>query len=122
MSCRFFVCCRFATARYLTRDFASARQFAGGILALDDGSTDDTPALLHAESMVQGILQNPQRTEYAGWNDAVNRQRLLDAATARRLENLPKSTRLRLITWLSEKSRIGPVYRALMRSQPPPSA
>lgn len=60
--------------------FASARRVADAVVALDDGSTDATRALLDAEPLVARVLTNPARPSYAGWNDAENRQRLLDAA------------------------------------------
>ena len=62
--------------------FASARRFADAIVALDDGSTDDTRALLAAESLVKIVLSNPPRTDYRDWDDAGNRNRLLAAAAS----------------------------------------
>jgi hypothetical protein len=61
--------------------FASARQFADVVVALDDGSTDETPAMLEAEPLVHTVLRNPRRDSYAGWDDAANRSRLLEAAS-----------------------------------------
>ncbi len=60
----------------------SVARFADAVIALDDGSTDDTAELLSAEPLVQELLDNPRRETYAGWDDAANRQRLLDAAVA----------------------------------------
>ncbi len=54
--------------------------FADRVIALDDGSTDDTPAVLEAAPLVERVLRNPRREGYAGWDDAANRQALLDAA------------------------------------------
>ncbi len=51
------------------------------VIALDDGSTDETARLLEASPLVERVLRNPRRETYAGWDDAANRQRLLDAAT-----------------------------------------
>jgi glycosyltransferase involved in cell wall biosynthesis len=66
-------------AATLKRYFDGARLFCAGVVALDDGSTDETPSLLRAEPLVKAILSNPSRRSYRGWNDAENRQRLLDA-------------------------------------------
>jgi glycosyltransferase involved in cell wall biosynthesis len=63
----------------LPRWFASVREFADVVVALDDGSTDGTRALLEAESIVQTVLDNPRRETYAGWDDAANRQRLINS-------------------------------------------
>jgi glycosyltransferase involved in cell wall biosynthesis len=60
--------------------FRSAEEFADGIVALDDGSTDDTRSRLEAEPLVKVILSNPRRESYIGWDDSLNRRRLLTAA------------------------------------------
>ncbi|MEA2366266.1 MAG: spore germination protein [Thermoleophilaceae bacterium] len=60
--------------------FESVRRFADAVVALDDGSTDDTRELLEREPLVQTVLANPRRDSYAGWDDATNRNRLLAAA------------------------------------------
>lgn len=57
-----------------------AAGFADTVIALDDGSTDETAALLEASPLVSRVLSNPRRESYAGWDDAANRQVLLDAA------------------------------------------
>lgn len=62
--------------------FASVRQFCDAVVALDDGSTDETRALLEAEPLVQIILANPRRADYRGWDDAANRNKTLAAAAA----------------------------------------
>jgi GT2 family glycosyltransferase len=49
------------------------------VIALDDGSTDETPAILRDDPLVRHVLSNPVRPGYEGWNDRENRQRLLDA-------------------------------------------
>jgi glycosyltransferase involved in cell wall biosynthesis len=60
--------------------FASVERFADAIVALDDGSTDDTAALLEAHPLVEILLHNPRRDTYEGWDDSTNRNRLLAAA------------------------------------------
>ncbi len=67
-------------ARDLPGLFDCLRPLCDGIVALDDGSTDDTRRLLEREPLVRDILINPIRTSYAGWDDAVNRNRLLTAS------------------------------------------
>ena len=62
--------------------FASVRQFADAVVALDDGSTDATRELLAAEPLVTLLLDNPRRADYRGWNEAADRARLLAAAAA----------------------------------------
>ena len=56
------------------------RRFADAVVALDDGSTDETRELLEADPLVKIVLRNPRRDTYAGWDDAANRNRLLEAA------------------------------------------
>src|SRR6188472_3141216 len=66
----------------LPRWFASVERFADAVVALDDGSEDDTAALLDAHPLVQLVLRNPPRSGHAGWDDSANRNRLLAAAGA----------------------------------------
>jgi glycosyltransferase involved in cell wall biosynthesis len=58
----------------------SVARFADAVIALDDGSSDTTAELLEAAPLVEEVLRNPRRETYTGWDDAANRQRLLDAA------------------------------------------
>jgi hypothetical protein len=67
-------------AHDLSGYFQSVSRFADGVLALDDGSIDETPELLKQQPLVKGILHNPRREGFAGWDDAANRNRLLAAA------------------------------------------
>jgi hypothetical protein len=60
--------------------FESVRQFADAVVALDDGSTDDTRRLLAADALVKILLTNPRRETHEGWDDSANRNRLLAAA------------------------------------------
>jgi glycosyltransferase involved in cell wall biosynthesis len=60
--------------------FESAARFCDAVVALDDGSTDETRELLEACTLVEVLLANPRRESYKGWDDAANRVRLLDAA------------------------------------------
>ena len=50
------------------------------VVALDDGSTDDTADLLAASGRVARLLRNPRRSGYANWDDGENRRRLLTVA------------------------------------------
>ncbi len=78
----FLVC--LLPARNAERDLPafleSARAVCDALVALDDGSTDATRKLLEREPLVQTVLTNPVRDSYAGWDDAENRNRLLEAA------------------------------------------
>lgn len=58
----------------------SVGRYAGSVIALDDGSTDDTRAVLEAHPIVAQVLTNPVRPTYRGWDDLENRQRLVYAA------------------------------------------
>ena len=60
--------------------FASVKRFADTVVALDDGSTDSTGAMLEAEPLVRVVLRNPPRPSAAAWDDGENRRRLLDSA------------------------------------------
>jgi glycosyltransferase involved in cell wall biosynthesis len=60
--------------------FESAARFADAVVALDDGSTDETRAILERERQVAKLLTNPVRPDYQHWNDAANRNLLLRAA------------------------------------------
>lgn len=60
--------------------FESVRRFADAVVALDDGSIDSTRELLSDEALVEVLLENPRRDSYEGWDDAANRERLLQAA------------------------------------------
>jgi glycosyltransferase involved in cell wall biosynthesis len=62
--------------------FSSVERFADAVIALDDGSTDDTAAALESHPLVQVLLRNQRRETYQGWDDAENRNRLLAAAGA----------------------------------------
>ena len=59
---------------------AGVRGWVDAVVALDDGSTDETGELLAADPLVRVVLRNPRRESYAGWDDAANRNRLLAAA------------------------------------------
>lgn len=58
----------------------SVARFADAVVALDDGSTDHTRAILDASPLVKLVLDNPPRRDYCGWDDTANRNRLLEAA------------------------------------------
>ena len=67
-------------ARDLPGFLDSASRYADAVVALDDGSTDDTHAILAAHPLVRVLLRNRVRTAYTGWNDAENRNATLGAA------------------------------------------
>jgi glycosyltransferase involved in cell wall biosynthesis len=60
--------------------FESVERCADAVIALDDGSTDGTRAMLAAHPLVRQLLTNPVRPSYEGWDDHANRARLLSAA------------------------------------------
>lgn len=60
--------------------------FCDAIVALDDGSTDETYDILAAHPTVRILLRNPVREDYRGWDDAANRNRLIEAAGTLRPE------------------------------------
>jgi glycosyltransferase involved in cell wall biosynthesis len=62
--------------------FSSVARFADAVVALDDGSSDETRAMLEREPLVARLLTNPVRADYRDWNDSANRNRLLEAAAA----------------------------------------
>ncbi len=90
----------------LARYFASVVSFCDGVIALDDGSTDDTFNRLAEESLVLRILSNPRRETYAGWDDRTNRSRLLEACEAFAPD---------WILWLDADEEIPPFDAALIR-------
>jgi glycosyltransferase involved in cell wall biosynthesis len=59
---------------------ASVSCYADAVIALDDGSTDRTRAILEEHPLVTDVRTNPVRRSYHGWDDLANRQRLVDAA------------------------------------------
>jgi glycosyltransferase involved in cell wall biosynthesis len=61
---------------------ASAARVCDAVVALDDGSTDATRAVLDASPLVRVVLSNPPRADARGWDDGANRNRLLEAAAA----------------------------------------
>jgi LCP family protein required for cell wall assembly len=64
--------------------FESVEGLADAVVALDDGSTDGTLALLEAHPLVHRLLRRPVRPDHAGWDDAGNRALLLEAAATLR--------------------------------------
>ena len=60
--------------------FSSISVLVDGVIALDDGSTDNTVDLIRANPLVKKTLTNPRRESYEGWDDSANRNRLLEAA------------------------------------------
>jgi glycosyltransferase involved in cell wall biosynthesis len=62
---------------YLPLYLKSAAQFADGVIALDDGSTDGTAEILRHEPLVKAYRSHARRTGYGEWNDSLNRNELL---------------------------------------------
>jgi LCP family protein required for cell wall assembly len=87
--------------------FASVEGLADAVVALDDGSTDDTRALLEAHPLVTRLLHRPRRPDHAGWDDAGNRAALLEAAA---------TLRPRWILSLDADERIPPDDAAALRA------
>jgi glycosyltransferase involved in cell wall biosynthesis len=58
----------------------SAARVADVIVALDDGSTDRSAEILESHPAVARLIRRPLRAGYAGWDDALNRRLLLEAA------------------------------------------
>lgn len=56
--------------------------FCDAVVALDDGSTDRTAEILEAHPIVKILLRNPRREDYRDWDDADNRNRLIEASEA----------------------------------------
>ena len=59
-------------------------RFADAVVSLDDGSTDRTREILEGHPLVEIVLTNQPRPTFEGWDDAANRNRLLEAAAALR--------------------------------------
>jgi hypothetical protein len=60
--------------------FDSIARVVDAVVALDDGSTDETADILEAQPLVELLLRKARRATYAGWDDSANRNRLLAAA------------------------------------------
>jgi glycosyltransferase involved in cell wall biosynthesis len=69
-------------AHLLPEWLESVGGYAETVIALDDGSTDGSAAILEAHPLVTCVLRNPPRATYHGWDDLGNRQRLIWAALA----------------------------------------
>lgn len=86
---------------------ASAARVADLVVALDDGSTDATAALLHESPLVQRVLANPVRPTAHGWHDGENRNRLLRALD---------DVRPDWVLWLDADDRLAPDDAAALRA------
>ncbi|EDY39450.1 conserved hypothetical protein [Cyanobium sp. PCC 7001] len=84
----------------------SVALFCDAVVALDDGSTDNTASLLASSSLVRILLANPRRETYHGWDDAANRARLLEAASA---------LKPRWLLWLDADERLDPAEGQALR-------
>jgi len=66
-------------ARYLEGCLAHLRGYVDGVVALDDGSTDETGAILSREPGWLDCIANAPETDHV-WRERENRQRLLERA------------------------------------------
>jgi glycosyltransferase involved in cell wall biosynthesis len=71
----------FNRAELLQQCLDALRPAVDGIIALDDGSTDETPSILRGEPKVIEIITKPPKS-LAEWDDAANRFLLYEAAHA----------------------------------------
>ncbi len=85
----------------------SVQRFADAVVALDDGSTDSTQAILQENPLVEVVLRNSPRATSAGWDDRSNRARLLHAAGA---------TDPDWVVWLDADERLAPDDGAMLRA------
>lgn len=106
-------------AAYLDAFLACMDRIDAQVIALDDGSTDDTRARLEAHPRVRRLLTNPQRPDFTGWDDAKNRARLLAACAEFPVrwvlwldidELLPVGDDARLLTFLDSTARPDRAY------------
>jgi len=66
-------------AELLPAWFACVEQLADQVIALDDGSIDETRRILDEHPSVSTVFSSPPRAGYGGWDDHANRTRLLSA-------------------------------------------
>jgi len=67
---------------YLPGFLEHLRAHVDAFVALDDGSTDSTGRVLAAEPKMADVLTNPPRADMEGWDELLNRSRLLERAKA----------------------------------------
>jgi hypothetical protein len=67
---------------YLPALLDQLRRLADLVVALDDGSTDETRQVLAADSTITHLLTRPVRPTYEGWDDLSNRNALLQKLTS----------------------------------------
>jgi hypothetical protein len=106
-------------SQYLDAFLACMDRIDAQVIALDDGSTDDTRKRLLAHARVSCLLTNPVRPDFTGWNDAENRARLLAACADFPVrwvlwldidELLPHGDDTRLLAFLDTKARADRAY------------
>lgn len=68
-------------SRFLPGCLEHLREHVDGFVILDDGSTDDTPALIAQEPKLVQCIRNPSATPHT-WHEPENKRRLLQAAKA----------------------------------------
>ena len=106
-------------AAFLDAFFSCMDRLDANVIALDDGSTDDTRDRLAAHPRVRQLLTNPKRPDFTGWDDAENRRRLLAACAGFRVrwvlwldidELLPEGDDERLLTFLRDAAEPDRAY------------
>ena len=63
--------------KYLGLYLEEAARWFDSVIALDDGSTDTTRSMLESSPVVRHLIKHPVRPSYLGWNDMLNRSKLL---------------------------------------------
>ncbi len=74
------VVCVYNEAARLPQYLKHIEPYVDFIVALDDGSTDDTKDILRASSKVKKIIENPSKKKIDIWDELENRSKILTSA------------------------------------------